>query len=144
MPGQYKLITEKQAQRIKNPDRLREFKYVAQAIVPDLRVRDSLFHTLLVAENRRIEPWVLQMVYFLNHPLRQQQALNYIRPALENLQEIQRTGDIFFPKNWMAVCLKGHASPEAAGIVRQFLDERPDFPPLLKNKILQSADHLFR
>ncbi len=144
MPEQYKLIIEKQAQRIKNPDRLREFAYVAQAVVPNLRVRDSLFYALLVAENRQIEPWVLQMMYFLNHPLRQQQALNYIRPALENLQEIQRTGDIFFPKNWMIVCLKGHASPEAAGIVRQFLDERPDFPPLLKNKILQSADHLFR
>lgn len=76
--------------------------------------------------------------------LRQKQALKYIRPSLEILQEIQRTGDIFFPKNWVSSCLDGHRSIQAADSVRIFLEEHPDYPSLLKNKILQSADPLFR
>ena len=39
---------------------------------------------------------------------------------------------------------RGHNSPEAAQVVRQFLEQHPDYPVLLKNKILQSADHLYR
>ena len=60
------------------------------------------------------------------------------------MEEIQRTGDIFFPKNWVAACLRGHNSGDAAAEVRRFLQQRPDYPQLLKNKILQSADHLLR
>ena len=67
-----------------------------------------------------------------------------MRPALELLEEIQRTGDIFFPSGWLDATLGGHNSPSAAAIVRRFLDERPNYPPRLKAKILQSADDLFR
>ena len=42
----------------------------------------------------------------------------YIQPSLELLQEIQRTGDIFFPKRWMDATLGGHRSPAAAQTVR--------------------------
>lgn len=144
MPEQYREVIEKQGARIENPDRKREFYFVAQAVTPDSNVCDSLFRSLLIAENRRMEPWVSQMLYYLNHPLREQQSVKYIIPALENLPEIQRTGDIFFPKNWISACLQGHNSHAAACAVRQFLQQNPDFPPLLRNKILQSADHLFR
>ena len=47
---------------------------------------------------------------------------------------MQRTGDIFFPKNWISATLRGHNSPEAAQVVRQFLEQHPDYPVLLKNK----------
>ena len=80
----------------------------------------------------------------MNHPLRGEESLKYIRPVLENLQEVQRTGDIFFPKDWLSACLRGHRGKEAAAIVEQFLQEHPNYPVLLKNKILQSADHLKR
>jgi aminopeptidase N len=61
------------------------------------------------------------------------------------LQEIQRTGDIFFPKRWMDVTLGGHQSPSAAAIVRDFLDRLPaDYPDRLRRIILSSADDLFR
>jgi len=98
----------------------------------------------LQAENRRIEPWAATTLSYLNHPTRQDYAVKYIRPALEKLTEVQRTGDIFFPKNWISATLRGHNSPEAAQVVRQFLEQHPDYPVLLKNKILQSADHLYR
>lgn len=144
MPEQAQQLLDKQAARISNPDRRREFLFVAPSLSPSVHVRNSLFNSLLVAANRRMEPWVEQMVYYLNHPLREEESVKYITPALEHLQEIQRTGDIFFPKNWLSACLRGHNSPEAAQAVRQFLDKNPAYPPLLKSKILQSADHLLR
>ena len=144
MPEKYEEIRATQATRIQDPDRKREFNFIVRAVAPETETRDSLFRSLLIAGNRRIEPWVTQIVGYLNHPLRQQQAVKYIRPALQELQEVQRTGDIFFPKNWISATLRGHNSPEAAQVVRQFLEQHPDYPVLLKNKILQSADHLYR
>ena len=144
MPEKARQIIDEQAVGIVNPDRRREFGFVGRAVHPVKEVRDSLFRSLLVAENRRMEPWVEQVMYYLNHPLRGTEVVGYILPALENLQEIQRTGDIFFPKNWVSACLRGHNSAEAGRVVRQFLESRPDYPPLLRNKILQSADHLYR
>ena len=60
------------------------------------------------------------------------------------LEEIQATGDIFFPKRWLDATLGGHSSPEVAETVREFLARRPDYPARLRGKILQSADGLFR
>ncbi|MDH5550869.1 MAG: hypothetical protein OEZ42_13320, partial [Gemmatimonadota bacterium] len=69
---------------------------------------------------------------------------HYVRPGLELVAEIQRTGDIFFPLRWLHTLLDGHASDAVARTVRQFLDERPEYPPRLRGKILQAADDLFR
>ena len=60
------------------------------------------------------------------------------------LQEIQLTGDIFFPKQWLDATLGGYQSKEAHEIVNQFLETHPDYPENLKGKILQSADFLKR
>ena len=144
LPEKSEEMLEIQQSRITNPDRRREFNYVARALSPCAEIRDSLFFSLLKAENRQIEPWTLAVISYLNHPLRQKEALKYIRPALEALEDIQRTGDIFFPKNWVAATLRGHRSPAAANSVRDFLEAHPSYPPLLRNKILQSADHLLR
>ena len=38
------------------------------------------------------------------------------------LREIQRTGDIFFPKRWMDATLSGHQSASAARVVSAFLE----------------------
>jgi aminopeptidase N len=61
------------------------------------------------------------------------------------LREIQRTGDIFFPKRWMDATLGGHRSASAANTVRRFLEGLPDsYPDRLRRTILSSADDLFR
>ena len=95
-------------------------------------------------KNRRREPWVVEGVSYLNHPLRGAQSEKYVRPALDLLTEIQRTGDIFFPKNWMDATLGGHNTRAAADTVRAFLAEHQDYPVRLRRIILQSADNLFR
>jgi len=134
-------ILETERRRIDNADRLREFDFVSPAVSSDQAVRDSVFAALLQPENRRHEPWTQSALQYLNHPLRQEESRKYIRPALDALQEVQRTGDIFFPKQWVASTLRGHHSPEADTIVTSFLEENSDYPPLLKNKVLQAAAH---
>ncbi len=143
-PSQYETITSTQLERISNPDRQAEYRFVMHAVHPAKAVRDDFFRSLLEPENRTKEPWVNTAQQFLNHPLRQQEALGYIRPSLDEMLEVQRTGDIFFPKNWIVSVLTGHNSREARAAVQQFLDDNPAYPQLLKNKILQAADHLLR
>ena len=141
-PERFAQIRSLQEGRIGNPDLLREFRFVYRAVAPDKSERDALFASLLEAENRRVEPWTQSALAYLNHPLRQKEAVGHIYPGLEELPEIQRTGDIFFPKNWSVALLSGHDSPEAAAEVKRFLADHPDLPDLLKGKLLIAADHL--
>lgn len=67
--------------------------------------------------------------------------MKYIRPGLEVLQEVQRTGDIFFPKKWANALLKNHRSDEARREVEAFFDSHPDYPTLLKNKVMQVINY---
>ena len=143
-PEDYELIGSVQRERILNADKKARFDFVYPAAHPSRAIRDSVFASLLEPSNRLTEPWVQESLRLLNHPLRQAEALDYIVPALDEMQEIQRTGDIFFPKNWVSSVLAGHSSPEAAALVRGWLSEHQDYPPLLLNKILQAADPLLR
>jgi aminopeptidase N len=82
---------------------------------------------------------------WLHHPLRADDSRIYIRPALDLLEEVKRTGDIFLPKRWLDALLGGHSAPEAALIVREFLATCPEnYPAALRRTVLASADHLFR
>ena len=144
MPEQSKTLLTTQRQRLKNPDRLREFDFISRAVTPDTLELDALFRSLMLAENRRIEPWTATVLSYLNHPARESYSIKYIRPALEALLDVQRTGDIFFPKNWVNALLSQHRSPEAYREVEAFFAAHPDYPALLKNKILQAAYPLYR
>lgn len=144
LPERSEQIIAKQRARITNDDRRRQFDYVSRAVVPDTLRRDELFASFMQPENRLIEPWTAKALSYLNHPLRTTQSLKYIRPALEELQEVQRTGDIFFPRNWVGALLGGYRSREAYDIVEEFFADNPDYPYLLKSKILQAAFMLQR
>ena len=66
-------------------------------------------------------------------------------PSLELAEEIQRTGDIFFPQGWLASTLGSHNEPDLWTEVEQWLDALPDdYPARLRGKILQSTDGLDR
>ena len=143
-PEKYESIRNSQRERITNPDRLRQFDFIVQAVTPDTLQMDAFFQSLLKAENRRIEPWAASALAYLNHPLRQPYSVKYFRPGLEVLQEVQRTGDIFFPKNWVSALLGNYKSKEAYQELQAFFEAHPDYPSLLKNKILQAAWPLYR
>jgi aminopeptidase N len=137
-------ILERQRERIENPDRRARFAFVMPALSADTAARDAFFERLKDPANREHEPWVLEALGYLHHPLRAERAERYIRPSLELLEEVQRTGDIFFPLGWLTATLDGHNSPDARRIVREFLAARPDLPARLRGKLLQAADGLER
>ena len=137
-------ILAAQHARIVNPDRKARFAFVMPALSPDAPTRDAFFAALARVENREHERWVSDGLRFLNHPLRRRHAERYIRPSLELLSEIQRTGDIFFPLDWTGAVLAGHNSPAAAETVTAFLGAQKDYPPRLRQVIEQNADQLVR
>lgn len=143
-PDRAKEITARQRSRITNPDRLAQYDYIVPSVSPDAAVRDSVFQSLLVAENRRIEPWACSALGLLNHPCRGEESVAYILPGLEEMIEVQRTGDIFFPRRWAAALLGNHRSEKAAAAVDTFWNNYPDYPVLLGSKIRQQADPLYR
>jgi aminopeptidase N len=133
-----------QLERTQNPDRKARLAFVIPALAADPAVRERAFARFRFVENRRREPWVLESLQYLNHPLREAHARRFVRPALDLLREIQQTGDIFFPTRWMDATLSGHQSPEVARTVREFLAGEPQYPQRLTWTILTSADELFR
>src|SRR5215218_1123215 len=86
----------------------------------------------------------LEALEYLHYPLRAAHSGRYVARSLDLLPEIQRTGDIFFPRRWTDATLGGHNSAPVAETVRHFLDERSDLSPRLRQIVLQSADELFR
>ena len=140
----WKAVLDTQETHIRNPDRRARFHFVRPSLDADPQVRLAFFASLADPANREREPWVLEGLDHLHHPLRSESALPTIRPALDMIEEIQRTGDIFFPGRWLDATLGGHVEAEAADTVRAFLDARPDLPPRLRAKVLQSADMLWR
>lgn len=143
-PDQAEAITNQQLERIENPDRKRRFEFVMPALSSDQAERDNFFESLKIEANRAREPWVLDGLNALHHPLRTTQSEKYLQASLELLQEIQQTGDIFFPARWLGASLGNYRSEAAVHTVRSFLRERPEYNAQLRMKILQAADPLFR
>src|SRR5262249_963225 len=136
---------DQQLARIENPDRKARFAFVRPALSPDQSVRDKFFESLKDVKNRRREPWALEGLAYLHHPLRAAASERYIPPSLDMLVEIQRTGDIFFPTRWADTTLGGHSSAAAAGMVRDFLTRLPaGYPDRLRRIVLSTADNLSR
>ncbi len=143
-PRQAQQIVDTQLSRIENGDRRRRLEFIAPALSADDLERDRFFESLQDERNREIESWVLGALSALHHPLRHEESEKYLLPSLELLEEIQATGDIFFPARWLGASLGNHRSAAAAATVREFLAQRPDYNRQLRLKILQAADTLFR
>lgn len=137
-------ILDKQQERITNPDRLAKFKFVRNAVASDVKTRDLFFVNLADYRNRRPEPWVTNGLHYLHHPLRASTSINYVKSSLDLLPEIQRTGDIFFPKAWLDATLWGYSSPEVYRIVTNWLAVNSKLNSSLRAKVLQSSDILRR
>lgn len=137
-------ILQEQLTRIKNPDRQKRFRFSIPALSADVKTRDDFFASLRLEQNREKEAWVVSALQYLHHPLRAASSRHYIKESLEMLEEIQSTGDIFFPQNWLQATLGSYQDSEVADMVREFLAKHPGYNPKLRMKILQNADGLFR
>jgi aminopeptidase N len=144
IPDQAERIVEAQTPRVNGLDNQRRFEFIKYSLSDRQKTRDDFFDALLSERNRHTEAWVLSGLNYLHHPLRAEQSEKYIQDSLEILQEIQMTGDIFFPGRWLSATLRYYQSDSAVETVRNFLNDRPDYNKQLKMKILQEADDLFR
>ncbi|WP_439101042.1 M1 family aminopeptidase, partial [Congregibacter sp.] len=143
LPDQANVIIAAQREQTKNPDRLRRLNFLAPALSPDSDIRDAFFESLSDPANRATEVWVSDALRRLHDPTRLNHSARYVLPSLKLLEEIQVTGDIFFPSAWLNRTLGPHSATEVAELVREFLAKRPDYNPQLRMKILQAADPLF-
>jgi aminopeptidase N len=139
------LLLDAQRDRITNPDRRARFEFVRGAVSANAGERERWFRALENPANRSREVWILQGLGFLNHPLRADQSAALVPKALEMLREVHTTGALFFDANWLDEILGGQSSPAVAAAVTGFIDTLPaDYPPRLRELVLQSSDLLMR
>lgn len=137
-------VLEKQQSQISNPDRLERYKWLLPSLSNDSLVRDRFMQSLLQKENREKESWVQTALSNIHHPLRQNTAIKHLKSVLEKLEEVQLTGDIFFPKGWLSSSIGNYSSKEAYMVLDQFLEDNPNYSPILLKKLLQTTDNLKR
>ena len=142
-PKAKEIIKEQQA-RITNPDQLERFKWLLASLSSDENVRDRFMISLLQKENREKESWVQAALNNIHHPLRQESSTKYLKSILSTLEEVQLTGDIFFPKGWLASSIGNYSSDEANLILEEFLAENSNYNPILLKKLQQTTDDLIR
>lgn len=137
-------ILEKAKNELDNPDKIERFEFLSPAVASDEGIRATFFESFEDPKNREKESWVVTACGYLHHPLRQKTAIAQLPLALDLLEEIQKTGDIFFPKRWLSATVGQYQSPEAYQLVETYLEEHPELEPSLKGKLLQATDDLYR
>lgn len=137
-------ILEKTRTTITNPDKQKRFEFLLPSLSKDESVRNAFMESLKEDKNREKESWVSVGLSNIHHPLRQESAQKYIRFSLDLVDEIQRTGDIFFPKDWLDNTVGKYSSKFAFDEIQRFLKENPNFSPILKRKLFQATDLLYK
>lgn len=137
-------VLKQQQARVSNAERKNRLTFLMSALSLSEQERDGFFNSLADRKNRAKEAWVTAALSYLNHPLRQKTSIKYLRKSLELVEEIQRTGDVFFPQSWLGAVFGNYQTKEAYQIVGDFLKQHPNYNPKLKDKILQAIDNLQR
>ena len=137
-------ILRSNRESISSSDKRKRFDFLLPSLSNDLTVRDAFMASLKLQKNREKEAWVQVALANIHHPLRQDTSKKYLKECLDLVEEIQLTGDIFFPKGWLVNSVGKYSSADAYLIVVDFLKENPKFSPILKRKLLQATDNLFR
>lgn len=137
-------LLQQQLKRITDANKKKEMAFILPALNNSKEVRTKFFESLKIPGNRAHEPWVLKAMHYMNHPLVANHSENFLLPSMEMLEEIQQTGSASFPEKWLQASFYGHHSQHAVAIIRKYLNKNHDLNPLLRNKILQAADPVFR
>ncbi|MDN5288854.1 MAG: aminopeptidase [Mucilaginibacter sp.] len=137
-------VLKQQEERITNTDRKKRLEFLMPALSLNEQERDQFFASLQDRKNRQKEAWVTTALFYLHHPLRQKTSEKYLAKSLDMVEEIQKTGDIFFPQSWLQAIFGYYQDKQAEAVVDNFLNNHQDYNPKLRAKILQSTDNLLR
>lgn len=137
-------ILEKAKSELTNPDKIQRFEFLEPALDADPAVRNAYFESFREAENREKENWVQTACSYIHHPLRQEEGIKNVAISLELLEEIQETGDIFFPLGWLNSTIGRYTSKDAYLMVEDYIASHPKLDENLKKKLLQATDNLYR
>ena len=130
--------------KLTNPDKRERFEFMEPALSNSSEIRAAFFESFRSPENRAKESWVQTAAGYIHHPLHQEESIHSLSISLELLEEIQQTGDIFFPKRWLDATIGLYTSEEAYDLVDTYLENHPSIDSNLKRKLLQASDKLFR
>ncbi|WP_299761870.1 M1 family aminopeptidase [uncultured Dokdonia sp.] len=137
-------ILAKAKSELTNPDKIKRFEFLTPALDQDAAVRIAFFESFKDATNREKENWVQTACSYIHHPLHQKENGATVALSLELLEEIQQTGDIFFPLGWLNNTIGQYTSAEAYTLVENYLTTHPDLDKNLKRKLLQATNNLYR
>ena len=137
-----KNILKEQLNSITNNDKKERFSWLLPSLSNDEKVRDDFMLSLKDSKNREKESWVETSLSNIHHPLRHESSAKHISMILELLEEIQLTGDIFFPKRWLSNSIGYYSSTEAYKEVQNFLEIHKPYNPILLKKLLMVVDNL--
>ena len=137
-------ILTKAKSKLTNPDKIEKFEFLAPALDADSTIRTAYFESFKEAKNREKESWVQTACSYIHHPLRQEEGVKNVAISLDLLEEIQETGDIFFPLGWLNNTIGRYTSKDAYRIVEDYILSHPKLDKNLKKKLLQATDNLYR
>ncbi|WP_408032369.1 M1 family metallopeptidase [Tenacibaculum xiamenense] len=135
-------ILEKQLSSITNKDKKERFSWLLPSLSADEKTRDDFMLSLKDSKNREKESWVEAALSNLHHPLRHNSSTKHVSLILNLLEEVQLTGDIFFPKRWLANSLGNYSSKQAYDEVQNFIKINEYYNPILLKKLLIVVDNL--
>jgi len=136
-PYQYDRIRQRESERISNPDRKESFLFVSRSCSPLRCQRDEIFERILNLKDRVPEARATKVLSLLTDPIRGDEAVERIAPALGVLEDVQRYGDIFYPATWSSALLKQQYSPQAQEELERFISSHHHLNPLLMTKLQQ-------
>ena len=139
-----KEILEKAKAKLTNSDKQERFEFMEAALSNNPETRTVYFESFKSLVNREKESWVQTAAAFMHHPTKQKEGIKTLELSLELLEEIQRTGDIFFPKRWLDATVGQYTSKKAYELVINYLNANPNLSPDLKNKLLQASEKLYK
>ncbi|WP_291870493.1 M1 family aminopeptidase, partial [Maribacter sp.] len=139
-----KEILAKSKSELTNPDKIKRFDFLEPALDSDPAIRTAYFKSFKNPKNREKENWVQIACSYIHHPLQQNEGIKSVGMSLELLEEIQETGDIFFPLGWLNSTIGRYTSKEAYLMVEDYTNSHPTLDESLKKKLLQATDNLYR
>ncbi len=133
-------ILDTQRLRLTNPDDISSFDFVSRGCNPSPEVQKALFEELLTPAGRAVEPWAQSLLELLSCEAREPENVSLIAPGLDAVEDVKRTGDIFFPGKWINALLGQHCSQESREAIKSWLDSVPsDYQQNLLGKIKEST-----